>query len=216
MLAQMSCMLAKQMLPDEIKDSIEYSPVQNTPISKKPMNSDGLQVSPDFPYNVYNKLSSSGDDNWSPPTFVEEKLIDPKEDLRKQHIANCRLFEQEKTFRYDQFKRYYSEILYRWNFTTQRTEVTKYITEQPERPKGLDICLTCCKQSQRDACCNTCKSIIVKCSVCRIGVRGLLSFCMVCGHGGHMFHVIDWFRQNDWCATGCGCYCLRIGKFSSD
>ena len=45
---------------------------------------------------------------------------------------------------------------------------------------------------------------------------GLLSFCMVCGHGGHMFHLIDWFSKHDWCPTGCNCYCLEIGKFTSD
>lgn len=48
-----------------------------------------------------------------------------------------RLLDAEETFKYDQFKRFYSEILYRWHLTTQRAEVVKYITEQPEKPKGL-------------------------------------------------------------------------------
>ena len=50
-----------------------------------------------------------------------------------------RLLDPEETFQYDQFKRFYSEILYRWDLTTQRAEVVKYITEQPEKPKGLGI-----------------------------------------------------------------------------
>lgn len=48
-----------------------------------------------------------------------------------------RLLDAEETFKYDQFKRFYSEILYRWHLTTQRAEVVKYITEQPKKPKGL-------------------------------------------------------------------------------
>lgn len=48
-----------------------------------------------------------------------------------------RLLDAEETFKYDQFKRFYSEILYRWHLTTQRAEVVKYITEQSEKPKGL-------------------------------------------------------------------------------
>ena len=50
-----------------------------------------------------------------------------------------RLLDAEETFKYDQFKRFYSEILYRWHLTTQRAEVVKYMTEQPEKPKGLGI-----------------------------------------------------------------------------
>lgn len=51
----------------------------------------------------------------------------------------------------------------------------------------LDVLLKCesCPQTQRDARCANCKSIIVKCSVCRIGVRGTnsLSLCR--------FHFFD-------------------------
>ena len=47
-------------------------------------------MSPEFPYNVINKASASGDGSWSPPTFIEEKSHDQEDSLRKQHGLNCR------------------------------------------------------------------------------------------------------------------------------
>ncbi|XP_065641638.1 GATOR2 complex protein WDR59 isoform X2 [Hydra vulgaris] len=215
-LAMMSCILSQQELPDEFKTISSRLNVEESK-NMKQCFSDGFQVSPEFPFNVYNK-NSIGEGSWSPPTFVEEKNVDTKFDMLKQNSQNWRLLSSDNTFRYDQFKRFYGQILYRWKFNLQRTEVMKYVTEFPNKTKHLDLFLECntCKTSQRELYCTKCRSVIVKCSVCRLCVKGLLSFCIVCGHGGHMFHLQGWFRQHDWCASGCGCYCVRIGKFSSE
>ena len=39
--------------------------------------------------------------------------------------------------KYDQFKSYYGEILYRWNFITQFAEVEKYIARKSEQSEAL-------------------------------------------------------------------------------
>ncbi|XP_057291888.1 GATOR complex protein WDR59-like isoform X2 [Hydractinia symbiolongicarpus] len=92
-LAMISCMLAKQYLPDELKLQRPAEGENKIIKSLRHPSLDDFQVSPEFPYNVYNKMSS-GDGSWSPPTFVEQKLIDPEEELRKQHSLNCYLIRQ--------------------------------------------------------------------------------------------------------------------------
>ena len=39
---------------------------------------------------------------------------------------------------------------------------------------------------------------------------GISSFCPQCCHGGHLFHMLDWFDKNSECPSGCGCNCSRI------
>ena len=39
-------------------------------------------------------------------------------------------------------------------------------------------------------------------------VKGLYSMCEVCGHGGHMSHLKEWFSANSWCPSGCGHNCV--------
>lgn len=39
-------------------------------------------------------------------------------------------------------------------------------------------------------------------------VKGLYSWCEVCGHGGHTKHLKEWFSKHSWCPTGCGHVCL--------
>lgn len=38
---------------------------------------------------------------------------------------------------------------------------------------------------------------------------GPSNFCIVCGHGGHTYHLASWFKNETVCPTGCGCYCLQ-------
>lgn len=37
------------------------------------------------------------------------------------------MLDPKKTFQYDQFKKVYAEILYRWNLYEQRAQVLKYV-----------------------------------------------------------------------------------------
>jgi hypothetical protein len=55
--------------------------------------------------------------------------------------------------------------------------------------------------------CNTCKMCVSKCSFCDLPVTGLLQWCPVCSHGGHLACLKKWFRQYSCCATGCGHQC---------
>lgn len=224
-LAMMSCILMKQRLPyDMIHELTKMEKMEegekqlSRPSTRFSSNPESLQLSPEYsPYDVYNTKSSVGkDSSWSPPDFTsEEKVIDPEEELRKAHRQSSQFLDQNENFRYDQFKRNYAEILYRWEMHPQRTEIVKYCSEKQNNFRAWDLSLECttCGGQQRYPCCETCKSFIVKCTVCRISVRGLLSFCRSCGHGGHMFHLIDWFKQYELCATGCGCPCLKSGQF---
>ena len=42
-------------------------------------------------------------------------------------------------------------------------------------------------------------------------VRGLVAWCQVCGHGGHLEHMNKWHQDNEQCPAGCGHLCARSG-----
>lgn len=84
-------------------------------------------------------------------------------------------------------------------------------------------CLKPCPGSH----CDSCRKYAFYCSVCQLPVRGtrrdvrrafiaysytkgLSSFCMYCGHGGHTVHLQSWFKSSPLCASGCGCRCLEM------
>jgi len=55
-------------------------------------------------------------------------------------------------------------------------------------------CSSCNLQQKNHPCCNECKSYIVKCSVCRIGVRGellFLSLYIYCFIGKNVYNFAD-------------------------
>uniref|UniRef100_A0A1X7UKS0 WDR59/RTC1-like RING zinc finger domain-containing protein n=3 Tax=Amphimedon queenslandica TaxID=400682 RepID=A0A1X7UKS0_AMPQE len=56
--------------------------------------------------------------------------------------------------------------------------------------------------------CQKCEGRLNICSVCHAPVKGLYSMCEVCGHGGHMSHLKEWFSTNSWCPSGCGHNCV--------
>jgi hypothetical protein len=66
--------------------------------------------------------------------------------------------------------------------------------------------------SQNGGYCSTCQRTRhrITCSICHTLVRGLVNFCIRCGHGGHSAHIKEWFvdYKRDVCPTGCGCKCL--------
>jgi WD repeat-containing protein 24 len=48
--------------------------------------------------------------------------------------------------------------------------------------------------------CSKCKSAdSSKCGVCHLIVRGLYAWCQVCGHGGHLQHMKNWFANQSKC-----------------
>ena len=58
--------------------------------------------------------------------------------------------------------------------------------------------------------CAACNVYSAHCAICHLSVRGLSTYCLQCGHGGHMSHVQAWFDGGEKeCATGCGCMCSQ-------
>jgi hypothetical protein len=55
--------------------------------------------------------------------------------------------------------------------------------------------------------CQDCKDWAQRCVVCETAVRGTVSVCAKCGHGGHFVHMQRWFARSSVCASGCGCTC---------
>ncbi|KXJ05714.1 WD repeat-containing protein 59, partial [Exaiptasia diaphana] len=65
-----------------------------------------------------------------------------------------------------------------------------------------------CRKKVNGALCHTCRRFGLKCAICHVAVRGASNVCMACGHGGHTFHIMQWFENMSVCPTGCGCTCL--------
>lgn len=40
-------------------------------------------------------------------------------------------------------------------------------------------------------------------------ISGASNFCLMCGHGGHTLHMLEWFQSHELCPSGCGCHCLE-------
>jgi hypothetical protein len=93
------------------------------------------------------------------------------------------------------FKLKYSEILYKFNLLEERIELLKIINqnEKSNNDSVLDVKFE--------------KNInILKCSICRISVKGLTMLCFKCFHGGHLSHINNWFKNNKKCLN-CDCNC---------
>ncbi|XP_006860369.1 PREDICTED: WD repeat-containing protein 59 [Chrysochloris asiatica] len=70
-----------------------------------------------------------------------------------------------------------------------------------------------CRSEVRGTQCAICKGFTFQCAICHVAVRGSSNFCLTCGHGGHTSHMMEWFRTQEVCPTGCGCHCLLESTF---
>ncbi|KAI9244456.1 hypothetical protein BDA99DRAFT_529033, partial [Phascolomyces articulosus] len=114
----------------------------------------------------------------------------------------------------------YADMLYRWGLLEKRAEILKFLSQPPlypvlERTSCLEIeidrCYICGSEiGLKSRACVTCGKLRkqIRCSVCHVLVKGILNFCIKCGHGGHSQHIKSWFDQHKVCPTGCGCICL--------
>ena len=76
---------------------------------------------------------------------------------------------------YDELKRHYADILHRWNLLESRTQVGKFLQHPKDSIKLMEFlmeCQQCKKPITRPPYCSSCKKIVLRCSVCRILVRG--------------------------------------------
>ncbi|KAL7978746.1 hypothetical protein Chor_013235 [Crotalus horridus] len=153
----------------------------------------------------------------SPDDFRLGNLVyaDPRDRERDQHDRNKRLLDPANTQQFDDFKKCYGEILYRWGLREKRAEVLKFVSCPPDPHKGIEFGVFCsyCRSEVRGIQCAICKGFAFQCAICHVAVRGSSNFCLTCGHGGHTSHMMEWFRTQEVCPTGCGCHCLLESTF---
>lgn len=96
---------------------------------------------------------------------------------------------------YDSYKRVYAEMLYRWNLLLPRAKILKYISVPAEAYRDVEFVAECstCMKVTRAPVCKECHNPMLKCSLCRLPVKGLANACLSCGHGGHTDHMKKWF-----------------------
>ncbi|XP_066570212.1 GATOR2 complex protein WDR59 isoform X2 [Amia ocellicauda] len=147
--------------------------------------------------------------------YGNQVYTDPREREREQHDKNKRLLDPANILQFDDFKKSYGEILYRWGLREKRAEVLKFASCPPEPHKGIEFGVYCChcRSEVRGTQCAVCKRLTFQCAICHVAVRGSSNFCLSCGHGGHTSHMMEWFRTQEVCPTGCGCHCLLQSTF---
>ncbi|XP_074600263.1 WD repeat domain 59 isoform X2 [Brevipalpus obovatus] len=119
---------------------------------------------------------------------------------------------------YECVKLTYADLLLRWGLLDKRALLMKYVADDFCPPINtsksigfMSFCQSCKEGRLTSQKCDKCKkSIAIDCSLCNVKVRGLVSFCLKCGHGGHIKHLHTWFEleNQSLCPTGCGCKCL--------
>ncbi|XP_074522971.1 GATOR2 complex protein WDR59 isoform X1 [Halichoeres trimaculatus] len=147
--------------------------------------------------------------------YGTQGYTDPREREREQHDMNKRLLDPANMLQFDDFKKCYGEILYRWGLRDKRADVLKFASCPPEPHRGIEFGVFCChcRHPARGTQCAVCKRLAFQCAICHVAVRGSSNFCLSCGHGGHTSHMMDWFRRQDECPAGCGCHCLLQSTF---
>ncbi|XP_076142873.1 GATOR2 complex protein WDR59 isoform X2 [Alosa pseudoharengus] len=147
--------------------------------------------------------------------YANQVYSDPREREKEQHDMNKRLLDPANALQFDDFKKCYGEILHRWGLKEKRSEVLKFVSCPPEPHKGIEFGVYCChcRSQARGTQCAVCKRFTFQCAICHVAVRGSSNFCLSCGHGGHTSHMMEWFRVQDVCPTGCGCRCLLQSTF---
>lgn len=43
-------------------------------------------------------------------------------------------------------------------------------------------------------------------------IKGLLIWCQICSHSGHLKEISEWFKKNKECPSGCGHKCFQYYK----
>ncbi|NXW35398.1 WDR59 protein, partial [Phaetusa simplex] len=171
-------------------------------------------------WSIANKDAEQASTPWcesSPDDFRYGNLMYPdhREREKDQHEKNKRLLDPANTQQFDDFKKCYGEILYRWGLREKRAEVLKFVSCPPDPHKGIEFGVYCshCRSEVRGTQCAICKGFTFQCAICHVAVRGSSNFCLTCGHGGHTSHMMEWFRTQEVCPTGCGCHCLLESTF---
>ncbi|XP_064109399.1 GATOR2 complex protein WDR59-like isoform X3 [Macrobrachium nipponense] len=158
----------------------------------------------------HNRSNSEGSlsDAARPSQEVDLPALEATDTLNKN---TSNLLDAGRSHQYNEMRRAYADILYRWGLLEQRAMVLKYLQTSPTVHKGVEFQTDCvhCGQSAKGPQCLYCRRFSFTCSICHIALKGTSNFCVVCGHGGHTYHLLDWFRDHNECPTGCGCDCIK-------
>ncbi|CAH1389415.1 unnamed protein product [Nezara viridula] len=174
------------------------------------------------PYHTIHKVESLIE-GWNIPLLKQNRSSSWSENLDEFHVANLVELspldtEEEKPLRvcleeswfYEEYKKAYAEILHQWYLLEARAQVMKYIAHSDEKHSGLELKAECpsCKKHSIEPYCTVCQIPVLQCVICHTSVKGGANSCLVCGHGGHTQHMMQWFANNMDCPSGCGCQCL--------
>ncbi|NXR99086.1 WDR59 protein, partial [Oxylabes madagascariensis] len=93
-------------------------------------------------WSIANKDTEQTSTPWcesSPDDFRYGNLMYPdhREREKDQHEKNKRLLDPANTQQFDDFKKCYGEILYRWGLREKRAEVLKFVSCPPDPHKGI-------------------------------------------------------------------------------
>ncbi|XP_065883255.1 GATOR2 complex protein WDR59-like [Dysidea avara] len=136
----------------------------------------------------------------------------PEEEEMAQHKINCRLLDHHLTNQCNEMVRCYSNVLYCWRMFSLRAELLSFNATKDKEQTTIGFLNHCnkCIHPVNTPSCDFCKALSLSCSICHVAVKGISSFCPQCCHGGHLFHMLDWFDKNSECPSGCGCNCSRV------
>lgn len=162
-------------------------------------------------------------------------ITDKDQRLTNSYVRNL-LPEDDR--RLDSYITRYATLLYQWGKITTRAELNKHLAQSshesnrnrvlggegrlqknfvsppessPDSPgvTFAPLCPRCQKPANTETnVCEECKQYAFKCSICETSIRGLFTTCLLCGHGGHVEHLLPWFEKETCCPSGCGCSCV--------
>ncbi|KAL3859727.1 hypothetical protein ACJMK2_009928 [Sinanodonta woodiana] len=205
--------------PPVVKPSASKSSlVEGTPVNGNITFLPGS--SSDSGWNLLSIQKVKRSNSWSDFSMDDYRFAedgDPKEKAikneKQQHENDCRLLDPSHQAQYEQYLRTYANILYCWKLLTKSAEVLKHMSTPLESHRGIEFGVVChnCGRNSRGARCDNenCLMLAFQCVICHTGVRGASNFCLLCGHGGHAEHMLEWFQLENKCPTGCGCFCLN-------
>jgi hypothetical protein len=146
------------------------------------------------------------------------------------------LLSLDQNAKYDLHIQLYAELVYRWGLSSKRVELHKHLSrtlstadvslarietsDATTSIPGISFAISCprCKTTSTTSdgnVCSTCSDYGFRCIMCANAVRGLFTVCSLCGHGGHLEHIMNWFENETKCPSGCGCSCVFTAPLDS-
>ena len=114
----------------------------------------------------------------------------------------------------DEWFSQYIELLSKFELWNLRIEIIKnyqseFIRNLTQNSLAYNPMCGTCKKTLRPNTfyCPNCKTNSFLCVYCHLPVKRLYAWCHSCCHGGHLSHLMKWFKKNTECPSGCGCRC---------